>query len=78
MITQFKYFKSVQFALPWWAYSFPVAAITIATMIMQEKVGGIFFDVAVPLLYVALLALLTVLVINTIRAILQKKICVPE
>jgi tellurite resistance protein len=78
MVAQFKYFKSLQFALPWWAYSFPVAAITIATMIMQEKIGGIFFDIAVPVFYAALVFLLTVLIINTLRAMLQKKICVPE
>jgi tellurite resistance protein len=78
MIAQAKYFVKVQFALPWWAYSFPVAAITIATMIMQEKVGGVFFDIATPVLFTLLVVLLAMLVIKTIQAIIHKKICVPE
>lgn len=78
MIAQVKYFSKVQFALPWWAYSFPVAAITIATMVMQEEVGGVFFDIAVPVLYTTLVILLATLVIKTTQAMLGGKICVPE
>lgn len=78
MVAQIKYFAKVQFALPWWAYSFPVAAITIATMVMQEKVGGVFFDIAVPVLYTTLVILLATLVIKTTQAMLGGKICVPE
>jgi tellurite resistance protein len=78
MVAQIKYFSKVQFALPWWAYSFPVAAITIATMVMQEKVGGLFFDLAVPVLFVVLVLLLVTLVFKTTKAMLAGKICVPE
>jgi tellurite resistance protein len=78
MMTQFKHFARVQFALPWWAYSFPVAAITIATMIMQEKVGGLFFQTLSVFLYTILVVLLTTLVIRTIQAMLRGKVCVPE
>jgi tellurite resistance protein len=78
MMTQFKHFARVQFALPWWAYSFPVAAITIATMIMQEKVGGLFFQTLSVFLYTILVLLLTTLVIRTIQAMLRGKVCVPE
>jgi len=78
MIAQVKYFSKVQFALPWWAYSFPVAAITIATMVMQEKVGGLFFDIAAPLLYLTLVALLAMLIFKTLQAAKRGAICVPE
>jgi tellurite resistance protein len=78
MLAQMKYFTKVQFALPWWAYSFPIAAITIATMIMQEKVGGLFFQTLSVFLYTILVVLLTTLVIRTIQAMLRGKVCVPE
>ncbi len=78
MVAQIKYFAKVQFALPWWAYSFPVAAITIATMIMQEKVGGLFLQTLSVFLYSILVLLLTTLVIKTIQAMLGGKVCVPE
>ena len=78
MFAQMKYFVKVKFALPWWAYSFPMAAITIASMIMLEKVGGLFFAWLTPLLLTLLLLLIVALVFNTIRAMLRGEICVPE
>jgi len=78
LFAQMKYFVKVQFALPWWAYSFPMAAITITSMIMLEKVGGLFFAWLAPLLMTLLLLLIVVLVFNTIRAMLRGEICVPE
>ncbi|MEW6765195.1 MAG: SLAC1 anion channel family protein [Pseudomonadota bacterium] len=75
---QFKQFAKVKFALPWWAYSFPMAAITIASMIMLEKLGGAFFASLTPILYTLLVLLIVVLVFNTIRAMMRGEICVPE
>jgi tellurite resistance protein len=78
MLVQVKHFVKVSFALPWWAYSFPLAAITIATMMMRELVGGAFFEGLSMLLYGALVLLLILLVYKTLQAILAKKVCVPE
>mgnify|MGYP002345894334 CR=1 FL=1 len=78
MMTQLKHFKKVSFALPWWAYSFPVAAITIATFTMQEKIGGAFFSTLSIVMYVALVGLLAALVYKTITAMLNHQVCVPE
>ncbi|MCH9741911.1 MAG: SLAC1 anion channel family protein [Proteobacteria bacterium] len=78
LVAQAKYFIKVQFALPWWAYSFPVAAITIASMVMDDKVGGAFFHNLSIGLYIALVALLVTLVIKTVSAMLAGKVCVPE
>lgn len=78
LFAQLKYFTKVKFALPWWAYSFPMAAISIATMIMLEKVGGVFFASLAPLLMTMLLLLIVVLVFFTIRAMLRREVCLPE
>ncbi len=78
LFAQIRYFTKIQFALPWWAYSFPMAAITIATMVMLEKLGGVFFASLAPLLLTLLLLLITVLLFNTIRAMLRGEICIPE
>jgi len=75
---QIRYFSKLSFALPWWAYSFPIAAITIATMIMLEKLGGAFFASLAPILLTLLVLLIVVLIINTIRAMIRGEICVPE
>ncbi|MBV5340345.1 MAG: SLAC1 anion channel family protein [Deltaproteobacteria bacterium] len=75
---QWKQFAKVKFALPWWAYSFPTASITIASTLMLEKVGGTFFAVLVPALLALLSLMVLVLVINTFRAMAKGEICVPE
>ncbi|MDP1831077.1 MAG: SLAC1 anion channel family protein [Geothrix sp.] len=75
---QIRQFMKVEFALPWWAYSFPTASITIASTLMLEKVGGTFFAVLTPLLLVFLSVMVLVLVIGTLRAMAQRGICLPE
>jgi tellurite resistance protein len=75
---QAKHFVKLSFALPWWAYSFPLAAMTIASTVMLEKVGGTFFAVLVPALLALLVALVTMLIIRTVLAMLRGQICVPE
>lgn len=78
LFSQIRYFVKIAFALPWWAYSFPMAALTIATMVMLEKVGGAFFAALAPALLVLLGALIVMLLFNTVRAMSRGEICVPE
>lgn len=66
------------FFLSWWAYSFPLAAITVATWVMAERIGGLGFEI----IAIALLATVTLvvlgLVIRTLVAILRHEVCEPE
>ena len=78
LFSQMKHFVKLTFALPWWAYSFPMAAMTIASTVMLEKVGGIFFSVLVPVLMTLLLLLVSMLVVRTLLAMKRGQICVPE
>ena len=78
LFSQMKHFVKLTFALPWWAYSFPMAAMTIASTLMLEKVGGIFFAVLVPVLMTLLVLLVSMLVVRTLLAMKRGQICVPE
>lgn len=78
LASQYKFFIKVEFALPWWAYSFPIAAITIASFIMNEHIGGVFFYCLSIVLYISLLLLMIMLIVKTVKAMLNGKICVPE
>ena len=78
LFTQMRFFWKLSFALPWWAYSFPMAAITIATSVMMEKVGGTLFSLLTPVLLALLVMIVTVLCFKTIQAMLRGQICVPE
>ncbi len=68
----------IQFFLSWWAYSFPLAAQALATVLMLHLTHQAFYRYLV-LFEVGLLALVVVvLVVLTIHAALKAKICVEE
>lgn len=70
-------FFRLRFFLSTWAYSFPLAAITIATLIMAEH-GGSFFVALSWLLLSVLTTVLLLLTLRTLKAMLRGEICVPE
>jgi tellurite resistance protein len=78
LLTQARRFIRLPFFLSWWAYSFPLAAITIASFVVYEKTQNVVY------LWIAssLLALVTTLVgiitIATLKAIRKHGICVAE
>ncbi len=78
LIVQYRQFVKIQFYLSWWAYSFPMAALTIATIFMYSKTKLAFHQ---GLGYV-LLTLLSILILTlatfTLRAVGKKEICVEE
>ncbi len=78
LATQVPRLLRAQFFLSWWAYSFPLAAITVASFVMAEKVGGSMLHA----IAVGLLGLVTVVVaglfIRTLIAVANSEICKPE
>jgi tellurite resistance protein len=77
LLTQAPRFVRIRYYLSWWAYSFPLAAISIATLIMYERTGAPTFAA----LAWMLLALVTIVVVyllyRTLRAVAAHGICVP-
>ena len=76
LFSQVNHFRRIPFFLSWWAYSFPVAAITIASFLMAKTTGqGMYVWIGGSLL--ALLSLLVALLLwRTIRGIWRREICV--
>lgn len=78
LLTQGPRLLRLKFFLSWWAYSFPLAAITVASWLMYEKTGN---DTFVPLATGLLLILafaVAGLVARTVLAIARGEICQPE
>ncbi len=78
LITKFNLLAKLNFGLPWWAYSFPMAALTLATLRFYELTGLAYMKTAGITLYGLTTVLITILLLNTLRAAMQGKICVPE
>lgn len=78
LLTQVPTFLRLPFFLSWWAYSFPVAAFTVATLELGMRLDLPLMETA----GVILLALTTVLILGlgklTLREARAGRICVPE
>lgn len=76
LLSQARHFMRLNFFLSWWAYSFPLAALTIATLLMAKLTGIAVFT----WLGTGSLALLSVavagLVTRTIISVARREICV--
>lgn len=71
-------FFRVPFAISAWAYSFPLAAITIATMEMFARNPGTFYGILAALLLGILSLIILLLGYRTLLAVKHKQICLPE
>ncbi|MCW8796402.1 MAG: SLAC1 anion channel family protein [Chlorobium sp.] len=68
----------INFFLSWWAYSFPLAAKTLATVVMLHMTHSVFFK-NLALFELGLLALVIVLlIVVTLNAIMKGEICVED
>lgn len=78
LLVQYRQFVKIPFYLSWWAYSFPLAAITIATLLMAAETGVILFQALAYMLLIVLAALIILLIVRTFSAIVNKKMFVEE
>ena len=78
LFTQAPRFLKLPFFLSWWAYSFPMAAITIATLGMYQLQGSPFFKWLGAALLVVLIVLIIGLLVRTAVAVSRREICVEE
>jgi len=78
LLSQLPRFTRLPFFLSWWAYSFPLAAMSIASMVMAQISGKAFYGyIGLGLLF-ALSALVLLLFIKTLYAAQHGKICVAD
>jgi tellurite resistance protein len=78
LTTQIGRFLRIQFYLSWWAYSFPLAAITIATLSMYELTGVQAFAILGWILLAFVTLVVLFLLFRTAQAIGAKQICMPH
>lgn len=71
-------FTQLKFALSSWAYTFPLAAMTIASFIMAKASGIVFYQVIGFIILFLLVIIIGWLLVKTTQAIINNKICSPE
>jgi len=75
---QYRMFSKIKFYLSWWAYSFPMDALVIGTLLMYEKTELMFFKVLSIVLFVILNILIVSLLNKTVEAVRNYELCVEE
>ncbi len=78
VLTQLPKFRAMPFALSWWALSFPLAALTIASFAYAGAAGSDAHRMIGTGLLVLLLAVVAGLIARTLWAIVKGQICLPE
>ncbi|HIE55877.1 MAG TPA: C4-dicarboxylate ABC transporter, partial [Chromatiaceae bacterium] len=78
LLTQYRYFFGLRFFLSWWAYSFPLAAVTIGTMKMYELTGKSGFYYLGETMLALLSVVILMLLYKTSRAVSNHRICVED
>ena len=71
-------FKRLPFFISWWAYTFPLAAITLATLLMYHHTGLPFFKVLSAVFLILATLMILVVPYKTLRAAFNREICLPE
>ncbi|KAF0100670.1 MAG: SLAC1 anion channel family protein [Thiobacillaceae bacterium] len=75
---QLRWFTRLRFFLSWWAYSFPLAAITLATLTLYEQTGGVVYLRMAGILLGIVTVVILGLLIRTGVAVARRDICVEE
>lgn len=78
LFAQINRFIKLKFFLSWWAYSFPIAAVTIASLRMFEITSNHYYSYIGIFLLTILTFIVGLLIIKTLIAIYKKGICVDE
>ena len=78
LFTMVDKFTKVPFFISWWAYTFPLDAITLATALMYELTHFTFFKVLAGILMAFTILIIGVVLVKTIQAVSHGQLCVPE
>jgi len=66
LLTKINIFAKLKFYMSWWAYTFPIAVLTTATLLFYDKTHIVYVKYLSILLYVLLVVIIFILLYKTI------------
>lgn len=78
VFTMYKNFLNIKFFISWWAFTFPMAASTLATILMFEMTNKWFYSFLSYILGFATTIIVFIVAFQTIKHMLNKEICIME
>jgi tellurite resistance protein len=77
-ISQFRRFLKLDFAMSWWAFSFPLAAVTIATIAFHERLPLDHYLWIGLSLFISFVLVMAMLSYRTVSALVKGELIQPE
>ena len=78
VFTMYKNYINIKFFISWWAFTFPMAAITLATILMYELTAFSFYAILSYVLMVITTIVVFLVAKETIAHMRKKEICIME
>lgn len=78
VIVMYKNFIKIEFFISWWAFTFPMAAITLASILMYDLTHKFFYGLLSYILMIATTVIIIVVARQTIIHMTKKEICIME
>ena len=73
-----KMFDTKEFFISWWAYTFPLAAVTIATLLMHMAFGSTVTYIGSVILIILTTLVVGFVTVKTVQACRAEQICISE
>lgn len=78
LLTMVDQFRRVPYFVSWWAYTFPLDALTLSQFLMYQQTQLVFFRWSALLLTVVTTVTILVVLFKTVQSAARGEICVPE
>lgn len=78
LLSMSKEFLKLNFNISWWAYTFPLSAVTIASIVAYDLLKVPFYGRIALCLLILTSLVITVVLLKTMYAFFRNQICVPE
>lgn len=78
VFVMYKNFINIKFFISWWAFTFPMAAITLSTILMYELTSKWFYGFLAYFLTFATTIIVILVAIATVKHMRKKEICIME
>ncbi|WP_026804458.1 SLAC1 anion channel family protein [Aliarcobacter lanthieri] len=74
----YKNFVKIKFFISWWAFTFPMAAVTLSTILMYDLTQNFFYEILSYIFSVITTIIVLLVAFKTVQHILKQEICIME
>jgi tellurite resistance protein len=74
----YRNFMNLKFFISWWAFTFPLAAVTIASMLAFAKTGIALYSYFAYFFMIVTTVVVLIVAVRTIQHMFKKEICIAE